>query len=375
MTAVVGAIGLLLVVVVLVDTFETVVLPRRVTRRWRITTAVYEATWPPYRAVASKVRSRARREVVLSYYGPASLLLLVACWASLLIFGYGLGIWAFGGRLVGETEHSLGTSLYVAASSFFTLGFGDVVSRTGIGRAILVACGGTGFAFLALVVSYLPTLYQAFSRREVYISQLDARAGSPPSAGELLARNGADEIDQLTTFLADWERWGADLLESVLSFPTLGYYRSHHDNQSWLAGLTVVLDSCSLLLAVHDDRARRQAQLTYAMCRHAAVDLAQVMQAKPDQPADRLSDEQFDRLRTRLGEGGWQVPDSALSKLTKLRAGYEPYVIGLSRQLALPLPDWTARAKAADSWQLTELDERGERPNQPRTRRRLSRPR
>jgi hypothetical protein len=361
-TGLVGAIGVLIVVVVLVDAFETVVLPRRVNRRWRITVAVYRISWPAYRAVARWVRSAQQREVVLSYYGPASLLLLFACWAGLLILGYALAIWAFASPLTGAAGRSFGTATYSAASTFFTLGFGDAVARRPGGRAIVVAAGGTGFAFLALVVSYLPTLYQAFSRREIYISQLDARAGSPPSAGELLARNGADGLGELGPFLNDWESWSADLLENVLSFPTLGYYRSHHDNQSWLAGLTVILDTCSLLLAGREDGPRRQARLTYAMCRHAAVDLAQVLQAKPASEEDRLDGEALDRLRARLADNGWQLPDDAIPHLAKLRAGYEPYVTGLSRRLLMALPEWTAREGAIDSWQLTQLDERGRRP-------------
>jgi Ion channel len=361
-TGLVGVIGLLIVVVVLVDAFETVVLPRRVNRRWRITVAVYRTSWPAYRAVARRVRNAQQREVVLSYYGPASLLLLFACWAGLLILGYALAIWAFASPLTGAAGRSFGTATYSAASTFFTLGFGDAVARRPGGRAIVVAAGGTGFAFLALVVSYLPTLYQAFSRREIYISQLDARAGSPPSAGELLARHGADGLGELGPFLNDWESWSADLLENVLSFPTLGYYRSHHDNQSWLAGLTVILDTCSLLLAGREDGPQRQARLTYAMCRHAAVDLAQVLQAKPASGEDRLDSEALDRLRARLADNGWQLPDGAIPHLAKLRAGYEPYVTGLSRRLLMPLPYWTAREGAIDSWQLTKLDERGRRP-------------
>jgi hypothetical protein len=366
-----GALGVLVVVVVLVDAFETVVLPRRVNRRWRITVAVYRVSWPAYRSVAHRVRNPQQREVVLSYYGPASLLLLFACWAGLLILGYGLAIWAFASPLTGAAGRSFGTAIYSAASTFFTLGFGDAVARQPGGRAIVVAAGGTGFAFLALVISYLPTLYQAFSRREIYISQLDARAGSPPSAGELLARHAAHGPGELGPFLNDWEAWSADLLENVLSFPTLGYYRSHHDNQSWLAGLTVIMDTCSLLLAGRDDGPHRQARLTYAMCRHAAVDLAQVLQAKPESGGDRLDGEALERLRARLAESGWELSDAAIPHLAKLRAGYEPYVTGLSHRLLMSLPDWTAREGAVDSWRLAELDE-GARRRRATSRRRVT---
>ena len=366
MTALAGTAGLITVALVLFDAFETVVLPRRVSGRLRITAAVTRGSWIAYRGVARRIRDQSRRERVLSYYGPASLLLLIACWAVLLIVGFAAAIWAFATPLTGESGRSFGASLYASASTFFTLGFGDAVSRRPRGRAVVVATGGTGFAFLALIIAYLPTLYQAFSRREVYISQLDARAGSPPSAGELIARKGDGGSGELEPFLAAWEGWSADLLENLLSFPTLGYYRSHHDNQSWLAGLTVVLDACALLLVRHDDGPRRQARLTYAMCRHAAVDLAQVLYARPHTDHERLDDDALARLRSRLADIGWELPDDALPHLAKLRASYEPYVVALSEVLLIPLPEWTAAEGAVDGWRLTELDERGRRVRPPR---------
>lgn len=365
MIALVGTAGLIIVASVVFDAFETVVLPRRVSRRLRITAIVTRGSWIAYRALARRIRNPRRREAALSYYGPASLLLLIACWAVLLIVGFAMAIFAFATPLTGSHGTSFGTSLYASASTFFTLGFGDTVSRRPRGRGLIVATGGTGFAFLALIISYLPTLYQAFSRREIYISQLDARAGSPPSAAELLARNAAGGAGELEPFLAAWEGWSADLLENLLSFPTLGYYRSHHDNQSWLAGLTVVLDACCLLLVRRDDGPRRQARLTYAMCRHAAVDLAQALYARPHTERARLDDDGVGRLRARLGDIGWELPDDALPHLAKLRASYEPYVVALSEELLIPLPEWTAAEGAVDSWKLAELDERGRRVRPP----------
>jgi hypothetical protein len=353
MIALAGAAGLVGVAIVLLDAFETVILPRRVVRRWRIGVIVFQLSWPAFRWLTRILRDERRREQALSYYGPGSLLLLLLCWMSLIVVGYAAAIWAFGGSFIGERGHAFGTALFSAASTFFTLGFGAQSTVRGGSRAVAIANGGTGFAFLALIVSYLPTLYQAFSRREVYISQLDARAGSPPSAGELLARHGRG-LDQLEPFLAEWESWSADLLESVLSFPTLGYYRSHHDGQSWVAGLTVVMDACSLLLVGRDDAPQRQARLTYAMARHAAVDLAQVLHAKPQAHVERLDEAAFERLQARLGEVGWDLTEEALPHLAKLRSGYEPYVAALSEVLVLPLPLWTAPEGAQDSWRVTE---------------------
>jgi hypothetical protein len=356
MHVIAGVAGLLLVVAVLVDAFETVVLSRRVTRRWRITTAINFVTWKAYRAAVHKLRP-VTRELVLGYYGPGSLLLLFGCWAALLILGFGAASWGFG---IPGSDTSFGTALYNAGSTFFTLGLGAAAPSDAWARILVVAMAGTGFGFLALVIAYLPTLYQAFSRREIYISQLDARAGSPPSAGELLARHEVGDADHLTSFLAEWERWSADLMESVLSFPALGYYRSHHDNQSWLASLVVLLDTCTVVLAGHEEGPRRQARLTYAMCRHAAVDLAQVMHVKP-KSENRLDPAALERLRERISGSGWHLPESSIPVLTKLRAAYEPYVVGLSEELLMPLPEWAAPERGQDVWRMTELDERGRR--------------
>jgi hypothetical protein len=293
---------------------------------------------------------------MLSFYGPGSLLFTITLWLAAMIMGYAVALWAFADDLGGQVP-SFGNAVYIAASMLFTLGLTDVVPH-GVGaRALAIAAGGTGFASLALVVAYLPTLYQAFSRREAYISQLDARAGSPPSAGELLARNTGEDSDDLGPFLLAWEGWSADLLESLLSFPTLGFYRSHHDNQSWLAALTAVLDTCSVVLVSEQHRPHRQAKLTYAMCRHAAVDITRALHVSPAGDVDRLDAPAFERLRTRLADSEWHLPEDAAPKLATLRAGYESYVVGLSRRLLMPLPDWTAPEGAQDSWRLTQIAE------------------
>jgi hypothetical protein len=148
------------------------------------------------------------------------------------------------------TDTGFDTYLYFSGSTFFTLGYGDMVATSTVGRLMSVAEAGMGFMFLAVIISYLPVLYQAFSRRELAIALLDARAGSPPSAGELLRRlaEGRNSAGP-GPFLVEWERWAADLLESYPSFPVLSYYRSQHENQSWVGALTAILDTSSLLIA------------------------------------------------------------------------------------------------------------------------------
>jgi hypothetical protein len=221
---------------------------------------------------------------------------------------------------------------------------------------VTVIESGAGFGFLALVIAYLPVLYQSFSRRETRISMLDERAGSPPSAGELLRRRGSHYNETGARFLRDWELWSAELLESHLSYPVLGYFRSQHDNQSWVAALTVILDACALVLTGIEGILDDQARLTFAMARHASVDLASILSTPPMPPSpDRLPPEDLQRLREMLAERGLVLAtgDEAESVLRDLRASYEPYVNALSRRLRMPLPSWLPPEGAADNWEVT----------------------
>jgi hypothetical protein len=214
-----------------------------------------------------------------------------------------------------------------------------------------------GFGFLAVVIGYLPVIYQSFSRREVNISLLDARAGSPPSAGELLRRHSREGgLEELCKLLSDWERWAAELMESHLSYPVLSYFRSQHSNQSWLAALTSILDTCALLTVSIEGTCQYQAELTFAMARHAIVDLSQIFISNPRYPEkDRLPPSELARLRTNLAAAGFMLNDSpeAERKLADLRRLYEPYVHPLGQFLVMDLPSWIPSGKLADSWQTT----------------------
>jgi len=245
--------------------------------------------------------------------------------------------------------------LYMSGVIFFTLGFGDVTPAFAPGRFLAVAETGIGFAFLAVVISYLPILYQAFSHREVSISLLDARAGSPPTAFQLLIRMSRHRKSAaLDRFLEEWERWAAEVLESHVSFPVLSYYRSQHDNQSWLAALTAILDTSALVIASLKDTDSYQAQLTFAMARHTVVDLAQVYHVPPLEPAqNRMPEDQLRRLRAELRRAGIEVrEDEAVDrKLTELRMMYEPFVNAIARYLLLTLPPLAPASMPVDNWQ------------------------
>src|ERR1700729_854108 len=259
--------GVLIISGILVGVFERIVVPRGVPRRFRLTRLYYRVLWIPWRRLAHFVKSSKAREGFLSYFGPLSLLGLFAVWATMLILGF--GFLYFSDARLDQTHPTLETCFYLSGTTFFTLGLGDVTPHTAAERVLAVCESGLGFGFLALVLSYLPVIYQAFSRREVAIVLLDARAGSPPTATELLRRHtGPHGIDALQVLLRDWERWSAELLESHISYPVVSYFRSQHSNESWLGALTAILDTSAFLIASVDNACSRQARLTFAMCRH-----------------------------------------------------------------------------------------------------------
>jgi hypothetical protein len=355
--------GVVIILTVLLDAFETVILPRRVAHHFRLTTWFYRRTWVPWRLISRQFTKPARREAFLGYFGPLSLLLLLVLWAVGLIFGFAMVQYGSGQHLrLGSETVGFGVLLYHSGETFFTLGYGDITPDSALSRTLAVLESGMGFAFLGVTVGYLPTIYSAFSRREIEISLLDARAGSPPTAAELLARFGnCPKQEVLDGILRDWERWAAEVLESHLSYPVLSFFRSQHNNQSWLGALTAILDTTSLLIAGIDGLPAEQARITFAAARHAVVDLTQVVLARYDPEApDRMPEDQFARLKAMLAERNLRLRtgDDAVAKLKHLRSLYEPYSQAMARTLAIELPPWIHAEKRKDNWQAGPWDKR-----------------
>ena len=348
--------GLLMVATVLWDAFETVVLPRTVTRRLRLAGVYFRTTWRLWKRGARLSGSDARRERFLAVYGPLSLLGLLTIWAAGMILAFGLLQWAAGSPLQSDIGGPAGffDDFYMSGTTFITLGLGDVVPVSRIGRVLAVVEGGLGFGFLGIVIAYFPVLYQSFSRREVRLTLLDAWAGSPPAAAEILLRLArADALAALDSFLKDWEYWSSEVLESHISYPVVAFFRSQHQRQSWVSALTTVLDVSALVEVGVDGLPAWQAHLTFAIARHAAVDLAQVLRVPVDRTTDRLAPADLERLRRTLEAAGLRPARSpeADARLIALRRSYEPYVLGLSRTLMMAAPSWWHEASSRDNWE------------------------
>ncbi|HVT30727.1 MAG TPA: potassium channel family protein [Lacipirellulaceae bacterium] len=363
MRIVATAIGIAIMFLVLLDAFEAMVLPRRATRKFRPARFYYRSLWTVWEKIAALIKRRGLRTHILSIFGPLSLLGLFVLWVVALIFSFSLFQWSLAEPMGSQTSPpSLSACVYVSGQTFFTLGYGDLAPTGSFGRFLSVLESGMGFGFMAVIIGYLPVLYQAFSRRERTISLLDARAGSPPTAGEILSRLAkAGALSEINNMLWEWESWSADLLESQLSFPVLAYYRSQHDNQSWLAGLATILDTCALLLANVVDINRHQVQITFAIARHAAVDSALIFKTPPREPLqDRLPEGCYSKLMESLSGSSLHVDisDASAARLKELRVMYEPFLAALADYFKFELPPIASGEVAIDNWQRSAWQQR-----------------
>jgi len=359
-------VGIVLIGSVLLDAFETIVLPRTVRRAIRLTTGYY---WimSGLHSMLGRINKCGRRQTILNGFAPMMLLGLIGMWAVAMIFGYALILWAAGEPLASSRPITgLGDGLYFSGVTFFTLGFGDVIPANGLARFLAVSEAGLGFGFLALVIAYIPVLYSAFSRREVQMLLLDSKAGSEPTAVELLRRHAAmKSMPQLIELLRDWERFSAELLESYLSYPVLAYYRSQHDDQNWLHSLSAIMDTCALIECGFSGSPdwecalRFQAKATFSMARHVVVDLAYILDAEPESPkVDRLPMQRYRSVTLMLAQSGLELEtgDEAQARLLETRRMYEPFIYGLSKDLVMDLPDWVSEEHVKDNWETTAWD-------------------
>lgn len=347
--------GAMLIAVILWEGFEIIILPRRVTRRFRLSRFFFVSSWHAWKFAVNLLPGRFQG-TWLSFFGPLFILFMLIFWVSGLIAGFALLYWA-SDALSHTPEGNYGflRDLYQSGTTFFTLGLGDVVPRNAMARIFTVIESGMGFGFLALVLSFLPALNRSFSRREVSIALLDARAGSPPSASEMLRRHyGRHGLDALQQLLQEWERWAAEFLEDHLSYPVVAYFRSQHDNQSWLSALTAILDTCALSMVGPKNSCRLQAELTFASARHAVADLCLVFGQRPVKPDhDRLPQETYHEMITQLKTAGFNITDEekARVRLTELRLMYEPQVHVLSHYFQMHMPPWHLSRPKRDNWQ------------------------
>ncbi|HKM55410.1 MAG TPA: potassium channel family protein [Isosphaeraceae bacterium] len=337
--------GLLIWCGVLWDGFATIILPRTVTPKRRLSGRFYRWSWRFWATVGRRVRDPDSRLSFLAVYGPLSIVLLLVLWAGLMIVAFTLIYHGLGPRFQAAAGSiSFGTLLYMSASTFLTLGLGDVTSPDSIARLFILLEAGTGYIFLALMITYMPVLHQAYGAREVHNLLIHSRAGHPPSAIKLLHRySGTDRAEILRGNLREAERWMAETLQSHLSHPVLSFYRAQHWGQSWLVSLTTVLDACALLIAGGDGLLAAQARITYRMGVRLLKDLTDALNLTIDPRCPvRLSTADLPTLLAAVQGSDLALslgPDKAI-RLLRLVGRYDVYLVALSAWLVIPLPSW-----------------------------------
>jgi hypothetical protein len=339
-----GLLGVLVVVTILFDVFLTVVVPRRAPRTGRLlrlSRYIVAGLWVWWRALGIRIASAERREGFLGSFGSLAIMLMLIAWVASLVVGYGLVLDALREQVKPVPETFL-SALYFAGTSLLTLGFGDYVATSGSARLVSLAAAATGLGTFAVVITLFFTLYGSFQRREVQVVMLEAGAGAPPSGVTLLetyARAGI--LNDLARVFQTWQAWAAEVLDSHLAYPVLAYFRSSHDNDSWISSIGAVMDAGTLVLTTIEDGPKGWAKLSRAVGGHLLEDLVQYFEL-PDEAEVGVERGEFDEARRRLQMAGFRLVDAeqAWADFSRLRTEYAGRVNALARHWATPPAQW-----------------------------------
>ncbi|GAC1613792.1 MAG: hypothetical protein NVS9B1_22690 [Candidatus Dormibacteraceae bacterium] len=335
------AMGAVVVWVVLRDLFISVVVPRPARGRLRPSSLWIRFTWIGWRWFGGLGMNAERRENTLGAYAPLALITLLIVWVMGLIFGYGLILNGLRDQLR-PVPADLGTTIYFSAVSLLTIGFGDIVPSGAAARILVMFEAGTGLGVVAVVISLLFSLYASFQRRETLIITLDPLAGAPPSGVTLLENSlRFDMLDHLGETFDEWKLWSAEVLESHLAYPILNYFRSSHDNESWIGALGAMLDAAVLVLTTVEDAHRGPARLMYEVGSHLVEDLGSFFGFAHNHEVG-VERFEFEQACDRLAAAGYTLadPDLAWKKFSELRSKYAVPLNEMARWWAIPPAQW-----------------------------------
>ena len=331
--------GLLVLALVFWDAFETIIVPRPTPGWFRLARYLVRGTWRIVRGAPGGAITPGR-DRLLGLFAPGAIILLLAAWLAGLVLGFGLVLFAMGDQLQPQPR-DLGGAMYFAATSILTLGFGDIVAVGGVARATVLMAAASGLGIVALVVTFLFSLFGSYQRRELSVVLLQAKAGVPPSAVVLLENIARlDLVARLPDLFADWERWAAEVLDSHVAYPLLGFFRSSHDNLSWIGALGTVLDTASLVQTTILDVPKGTAELFTSVGSHLVEDLSNLgFRAATFRGIDRVA---FDAVHARLASAGYRLVPAAeaWAAFTAAQAGYAPGLAGMAAYWAVPTASW-----------------------------------
>jgi Ion channel len=350
----IGFGGLLCLALVAWDIFETIVVPRPTPSRFRIARRVVPPAWRFWRWFAPRVRSGNALDSLLGLFAPGVTIVLLGLWLAVLILGYGLLLFALRGQLR-PVPTGLLEAVYFAGTSVLTLGYGDIVASGPLTRLTVLTAAAGGLGVVALVITFLFSLYGSYQRREVLVVTLSARAKSPPSAVALLETYARLRlVGELPVLFADWERWEAEVLDTHVAYPLLGYFRSSHDDVSWISALGAVLDAAALVLTTIRGVPRGQAEITKRVGAHLVEDISNNLHLVGD--GSTVDREQFMEVYRRLEVAGYDLEpdDQAWRSFEHARGSYAGRLEALAAYWATPATVWVGlrtrgRPHAADA--------------------------
>ncbi|HJW22119.1 MAG TPA: potassium channel family protein [Candidatus Limnocylindrales bacterium] len=339
MDAMAFGVGAVLVGLVAWDLFQTVVVPRPSPGQFRIARYVIRGSWWAVKRAGRRLGGR-WRDAIFGLFGPGSAILLLGVWLATLILGFGLMLFALRDEL-SPVPDNLGTAVYFAASSLLTIGYGDVVAQGTASRVLVILAAAGGLGAVALVVTFLFSLYGSYQRREIAVVTLQAASGAPPSAVGLLETYAALDVrDRLNPLFREWEAWSAEVLDSHVAYPILGYFRSSHDNLSWISALGTILDAASLVVTTIEGLPRGDAELCRRAGSHLVEDLSNL--GFREGGADWLTRDDFDIVCDRLERAGYRLASraEAWGRFEAARLAYAPRLEAMARYWAVAASSW-----------------------------------
>ncbi|HXN92466.1 MAG TPA: ion channel [Candidatus Sulfotelmatobacter sp.] len=335
------AVGAALLIATFYDLFQTIVLPRPAVNKVQLARAIIRPMWRLWKWLFNRGSRIDRSEARLGAFGPIALITLFIIWALALMVGYSLIIDGLGSQFH-PVLNDYPTAFYVSATTLVPLSYGDFTPQDGIARAVIILESATGVAFAAVAITLLFELYGDFRAREESVVALDALAGAPPSAVQLLETTAEPGMDStLKDTFDEWRKWSAMVLESHLAYPILIYFRSSHDNEAWINSFAAMMDAAALIMAATDDPTKGSARLMFTVGNHLVEDMMWVFRLKTASDPIIEKDEYRAAVR-RLSAAGYRMKDgdATWEEFAHLRSKYASALNLMATNLVAPAAQW-----------------------------------
>ncbi|MBV8172855.1 MAG: two pore domain potassium channel family protein [Candidatus Eremiobacteraeota bacterium] len=334
-------VGVTIVCLMLYDVFASVVLPRMAGSTLRLSVGMVRQTWYAWRTFALRIQDADKREDFLGRFAPAMLVGLLVAWLVGLLLGYGVIFYALRVH-VNPQIHTFGDAIYFAGASVLTIGYGDFVATGFFTRMLALGSAATGLSLFALIISFIFSIFASFQKREVFVVMMGGRAGAPPSGVTLLETMSKNNLsDDFSKSLREAEEWSATVLESHLAYPILAYFRSSHDDESWIGTLGALLDAATMIITLTDSPLVGQATLMHMAGTHLVRDMAHYFRISETGEIG-IERQEFDQACATLRDAGWNVTggDEGWERFSRYRVKYAGALNRMARFWAIPPSRW-----------------------------------